>query len=256
MNQIDYLAQKIEVIKAIPDDKIQSPVSVPVKVYIQEAEYMYKWCQPDKEMLMANHLDWSLVEDIPARVRILRDMQSLWAVSDSTDAEIEKQWEAKHDEAVKLRKHIVRSLKFVFNGNKPMITKIRKHGKGSSANALIQSLNDLSAFGMEHKDFLTSQHFNISLLDTAAEMSDILGDLNSSVKVKRGYYSGSRKIRDQAYTHLKEAIDELKRHAEYVLVGREDRLKGYASEYNRKRYFKMKQKNKAAEDQQDSPKEE
>ena len=78
MNQIDYLAQKIEVIKAIPDDKIISPGNVPMKVYIQEAEFMYKWCQPDKDKLIANHLDWSLVEDIPARVKALKELQSLW----------------------------------------------------------------------------------------------------------------------------------------------------------------------------------
>jgi hypothetical protein len=226
-----------------------------MKVYIQEAEFMYKWCQPDKDKLIANHLDWSLVEDIPARVKALKELQSLWAVSDSGDAEIEKKWEAKKSEALKLRKHIVRSMKFAFNGNEPMIAKIKKHSKGSGAIELIQSLNDLSAFGREHKDFLAAAYFDMSLIDTAAETSDIIGDLHSSVKAKRAYCSESRKIRDKGFTHLKEAVDELKRHADYVLVGRQDRLKGYTSEYNRKRYFKTKQKNEADEDNRDSLKE-
>ena len=45
-NQDDYLA-KLDVIKAIADEETKSP-TMPVDVYLQEAENLYHWCQDDR----------------------------------------------------------------------------------------------------------------------------------------------------------------------------------------------------------------
>ncbi len=92
MTTTDHYSEKISIIKSIADDKILVPGSIPVNVYLQEAENLYNWCQPDKERLTAQGLKWQIVEDMPARIDALREAQARWATSDSTDIETEKLW--------------------------------------------------------------------------------------------------------------------------------------------------------------------
>jgi vacuolar-type H+-ATPase subunit E/Vma4 len=54
--------------------------------------------------------------------------------------------------------------------------------------------------------------------------------------------SEAKKIRDQAYTHLKEAVDEIREFGRYVFRQNKKRSRVYASEY--KRHIKSKQKRK------------
>jgi hypothetical protein len=67
MSNVEDYNMKIEVIKTITDDQIKLPNSIPIGIYIQEAEDLYRWCQDDKEELTAKGLDWTVVEDLPIR---------------------------------------------------------------------------------------------------------------------------------------------------------------------------------------------
>lgn len=75
------------------------------------------------------------------------------------------------------------------------------------------------------------------------EMASLLG----AVKSKRAFCSDSLKIRNQAYTYLKEAVTEIKSHAGFVLWNDPSRLRGYASEYMRRKNKSRKKKEETAE---------
>jgi len=60
MSNLEEYNTKFEVIKAITDDQIKPPNSIPVKDYIQEAEHLYTWCQEDMDDLVATGLNWTL----------------------------------------------------------------------------------------------------------------------------------------------------------------------------------------------------
>jgi hypothetical protein len=76
MSNVEEYNMKIEVIKAIPDDQIKNPNSMPIRIYIQEAEHLYEWCQEDKDELTAKGLDWTVVEDLPVRCGALSEAES------------------------------------------------------------------------------------------------------------------------------------------------------------------------------------
>ena len=61
-------------------------------------------------------------------------------------------------------------------------------------------------------------------------------------------HSEAKKIRDQAYTHLKEAVDEILETGRYVFRQDKSHLKKYASEYRRQ--IKSKQERKPKKKQQ------
>lgn len=240
MSNIKHYSEKLSVIQSIKDDKIQPARGIPVSIYIQEAENLYNWCQPDREKLTANGLDWSLVDDMPARIDTLREAQSRWVTSDSNNIDIEREWDIKSPAAHAFRKELLRSLKFAFRNNPSALAKIKKFGEGDSNVAMIQSIRDISVFGTEHAGFLKTSRFDVTLLETAEAMSRELAALLGAVNSRRAFCSDILKIRNQAYTHLKEAVTELKNHANFVLWREPARIRGYASVYMRRKYLKKR----------------
>ena len=242
MDVIDHYSAKLSVITSIPDDRIMEPTNIPISVYIQEAEDLFTWCKPDKEKFIANGLQWSLVEDLPARIDTLREAQARWENSDLSDMEIERIWDEKLPEAQELRKDLIRSLKFVFYKDNSRLDKIEKFSDGGSHAAMIQSLRGMVIFSRENIEALKAGNFDVSKIERAEVLSHELGSILSEIHSIRANCSGSKKIRNQAYTHLKEATTEVKRHADFLLLKDQGRLKGYTSTYTRKRYQKSKNK--------------
>lgn len=242
MSNAGNYASKLDVITSIPDKQIKIPVNIPVYIYIQEAEDIRQWCQSDKDKLIANGLDWSLVEDLPARIGTLRQAQSLWNAS-TDDIDLKNRWREITAEAHELRQHLIRSLRFVFRNDTAVLPAIKDFTKGRSHATTIQSLNDLSVFGEVHIESLQTAGFDISALRRARELSMEMTSAYAVIITKRNSPDRKYKIRNQAYTHLAEAIDEIKRHAKHVLFQNHDRLRGYSSEYisrKNRRYKKKK----------------
>ncbi len=81
---------------------------------------------------------------------------------------------------------------------------------------MIQDLNNLSVLGRDYAGPLSAINFDVVILDEAAapvgEMSDLLGAATN----ERADSAGAKKIRDQAHTHLKEAVDEVRDFGQYV----------------------------------------
>jgi hypothetical protein len=76
--------------------------------------------------------------------------------------------------------------------------------------------------------------FDPAKLDEAAETSRSLGELRAEASVDKTADRAKKLIRDQAYTHLKEAVDTIRECGQFVFWKNEDRAKGYASEYMRR----------------------
>jgi len=112
---------------------------------------------------------------------------------------------------------------------------------------MIQSLRGMVIFSRENIDALKAGNFDVTKIERAEVLSQELGSILSEIHSSRANCSGSKKIRNQAYTYLKEATTEIKRHADFVLKKDQGRLKGYASTYTRKRYQKNKNKNNKPE---------
>jgi hypothetical protein len=111
---------------------------------------------------------------------------------------------------------------------------------------MMKDLNDLSLLGKDNTRLLEAINFDLSLLDKAAqtsrEMAVLLDEMDRNKE--RYEHSEAKKIRDQAYTYLKEAVDETLETGKYVFRQDKKRLRAYASEYRRQIKRKQKRKSK------------
>ena len=246
MNIKDYYSSKLAVITSIPDKDISKPVNIPVHIYAQEAELLKCWCHADKEQLIAGGLDWSLVEALPARIDTLREAQSIWSAS-TDDINLKKRWRAITAEARELRQLLLHHMRFIFRKNPAALAGIRKFSEGNSHIAIIQALYDIAIFGEDRIELLEAARFDITLLRRAADLSGEMASLYAVVTNTRRTPDKKLKIRNQAYTHLAEAVEEIRFHAKHIFWKDPAKLECYRSEHTRRKNRRYKQNCKAKE---------
>jgi hypothetical protein len=128
-----------------------------------------------------------------------------------------------------------------------LLAAVRYIAKGHTHADMIQDLNNLSVLGEANQELLTAIRFDMSLLDKAAQTAHELASLLAETNSCRLEYDKAKKIRDQAYTHLKEAVDEICGHGKYVFRDNKERYIGYRSHYIRQKRSKRASKSDAPE---------
>lgn len=231
-SQSDALAAKLEIIQAIVKAAVKYP-SLPMDTYFQEAQYLYKWCLPDKSALTAAGLDWALVEDLPVRIDAAGEAQSIWHNVMFGREEAQKKWAALSPAGYELRDELLHFMRYAYRKHPDMHTRVDSVAEGSSDADMIQDLNDLAVIGRNNLDPLIAVGFDPTKLDEVASKSNELGELRADASVDKGADREKKLLRDKSYTHLKQAVDAIRECGQFVFWKNEDRAKGYASEYMR-----------------------
>jgi len=140
-------------------------------------------------------------------------------------------WEQDAPAAYALRDHLLRSMRYAYRGDHKLLDRVADIAKGNGHADMIQDLNDIATLGRANADALAAIGVAAEQLEQAAATSDAMGELLAQVNGERASGSGSILIRDQAYTHLKEAVDEVRDAGQYVFWDNEARLEGYYGKY-------------------------
>jgi GTP cyclohydrolase II len=220
-------------IAAISDEDVKLP-NMPVGEAVQEAENLFAWCMGDKAALTKAGLDWALVDDLPLRAGACRYAESLWKRDSKTSEEAEKEWKLKSPEGFDLRDRLQHHLTFAFRKDPEQLAKVQTIREGSSRADMLQDLSDLSVLGKSQPALLKQIGFDMSMLGQAAQMSDDLSAVLALVNGEDTVEDNTKKMRDKAYTYMKQAMDEIRTTGQYVFWRDEDRKKGYVSTYQKR----------------------
>jgi len=231
-NQNDYQAQ-LESIRTIADEDVMYP-NMPVDTYLQEAENLYQWVKDDKEAFESIGFDWTIVEEIPVRAGALREAESIWAKELNSRQEAEQRWNDESPDAYDLRDQLLHTFRYAYRKNPELLTNVSEIAEGASHSDMIQDLNDLAVLGKANTAELEAINFDFTLLDKAASTADQMAEVLAMANGDRAKDSEYKEVRDKAYTHLKEVVDEVKECGKYLFWRDEDRLQGYTSAYYKK----------------------
>lgn len=246
MGNIKEYELKLPEITAIKDIDIIVSIKIPVSIYLQEAENLFKWCQPDKQQLINGSLNWSLVEDIPVRTGALREAEIRWRSEYNNYRVQRKEWKRKSQELLQIRNSLLHDFRFAYRNDSHILQHIKTFARSNSCHSMIQSLNDLVVFGKKNSLPLKTINFDLLYLDTVADLSQEMAILYAQAHLA-DMKNTAKKIRDQAYTYLKFVIDEVYRFGQYIFWNDDDRRRGYSSNYLHKIKIKAKKKNKSSQ---------
>jgi len=238
MSNQDYQAL-FEQFTAIPSQDAKTPV-MPVDVYLQEVENLYHWVQDDEAPLTGAGLDWALVNALPPRAGALRGAQSLWFKQRFSQEETAKEWQLASDEGYDLRNQLLHSFRYAYRNQANLLNRVSSISDGKGHADMIQDLNDIALLGQAHFEPLAAINLDPAQLQQAADRAAYLSDLLARATIDREDNSRSRVIRDQAYTYLKAAVDDVRACGQYVFWRDNTRLKGYSSPYFRRASNKSK----------------
>ncbi|MBN2804148.1 MAG: hypothetical protein JXR91_13725 [Deltaproteobacteria bacterium] len=98
---------------------------------------------------------------------------------------------------------------------------------------MIQDLIDLSEIGRENPEPLKAISFDMNKIELAAQKSKEMGELRGQARADNAEDNKTKLIRDKAYTHLKEAVDEIRACGQYLFWKDDNRRKGYAGKHYR-----------------------
>ena len=236
--------KKLEVIRAIKDNKIKTPHNIPVGIYIQEANDLYNYAREDKDALAAVGLPPELVDDLPIRIGALSEASRTWNVYRNTEKKNAREWKTRAPLAYNLRKRLLTDFRHAFQDHPQQMKAVRNIAKGKSHAKMIRALNDLGVLGKKNLQLLEAVNFDTSLLDRAVQLSKEMAKLFAAVNRERLEPPEPKKIRDQAYTHLKEAVDKIRSYGKYLFRDNKSRLRGYKSDYIREIKLKQRLKRK------------
>jgi len=231
MSSADYAA-KLADIQAIDPQNMQKP-NMPIKVYLQEAENIVDWVQQDQAQLQSAGLDWALVQDLPARIGALREAESIWFKERFGREEAQQQWDQDAPVAYALRDQLLRAMRYAYRRDSSLLKRVADIAAGSGHADMIQDLNDIATLGRANAEPLAAIGVMAEELDQAAASADTMAELLAQVNGERADGNRARIIRDLAYTHLKEAVDEIRDAGQYVFWDNEARLEGYYIQYHR-----------------------
>lgn len=239
----------LPVISAINPADVLTP-NLPIAVFVQEAENLYHWTLDDQDALTRVGLDWNLVLSLPARAAACSEAQALWIKERNTRQQSEQDWKDQAPEAFDLRDQLIHTFRFAFRKSDGLLARVDEIARGVTNSDMVQALNNLSVIGKANTDLLIAISFDITLVDTAAELSDRMSDLLGATNSERKKDSKTLRIRDKAYTFLKQAVDEIRRCGKFAFWRTPDRMKGYFSEHWQKANTARTNTEKAKEQQQ------
>ena len=234
MSNIEDYTEKIGEITAIAGTDTNTP-NMPVGIFIQEAEDLFKYCPVDKEALVKAGLDWVLVKDMPVRAGALREAESRWFLHRFQREEARIEWINRSPEAYDLRDQLLHAYAFAYRKHADLAGRVAAIRDGSTHADMIQDLNNLAVIGRENPAQLKKIHFDMDLVEKAAQTADEMGALYASSNAEDDD-SETLQIRNKAYTYLKQAVDEVRETGQFVFWRDKKKLRRYISRYFRKKY--------------------
>ena len=128
-NHEDYTALQTE-IEAIEEKGLRYP-TMPMGIYLQEAEDLYHWVQADKDSFGAVGFAWADIEKLPTMIGAARYAQSQWNSTRFTKEEAQKEYNERSPHAYDLRDRLVHHMLFAYRGHSDLMERVRAIAEGS-----------------------------------------------------------------------------------------------------------------------------
>lgn len=233
INNIAYKSLK-DRIESIPKDQIKT-CSIPLSVYLQEADYLYDRANKDLVQLNRCGIGEESLDDFKTRTEACRSVYLAWVAIQKEIDDNQIAWRNQLPIASELKAKLIHTFFFAFR-NDPLVTKrIKRINKGNRHTSLIQSLNDLSVLGLAHLDVLVPFDISLETLKSASELSDQTQKIRTAWHGYKTRTNTDKRLRDKSYTYLKERVDEIRTAGKFLFWKDKTHLKEYASEYVRKK---------------------
>jgi len=227
------LDKHLRAIHSVSKDSMKEPY-IPMDNYLGEVETLCYTARKDIEQLTTLGFTEERITYVEELAEATRYAQAAWYHQLKEQEEALKTWKLREAVAVDLRAQILHTLRFKFRKNEEMLDKVRLIEEGDSGADLVQDFSDLSVllrkYGEELADLISPE-----LAEETDKLSAELADLLAAANGERHAPNEDKIVRNQAYTLLKEEVDELREFGKFLFWKDPKHAEKYASAYLRKK---------------------
>lgn len=216
-----------------------APKNIPVSAYVQEAANLYRLASDDREALEGMGLSPASINQLNERLELLAEAEADWNNVKRSRSSGRVRFDLKWREAEAFMSDLRHHFHYAYRNDPELKKRLSALFAGRSQAAVIQNLYNLAVFGQRNSCPLAAVFFDMKLLERAADLSEELASLLAEAKLSQREKSDAKKLRDLAYSYLKQIVDEVKNCGRYVFRKDSLRRKGYASAYLRERNEKQ-----------------
>ncbi len=217
------------------EEKLIIEPNMPIGIFIQETFNICMFVQDDRELLVQRGLNWGVVEELPRRIEHLKNQESLWWKARFSPTPSQREFERVKALAEQVKNELLRDLEFLADSDNALHEALCNVKEGSGEDDLMVDLKSLSMLSQNKKDKLQLIGSDPELLEDVKYCSEVFPKLLVSFGLEQSAATSKQSDRNQAYTLLLVAVEEIRRCAAHVFWNDKKHLKGYQSEYFRKR---------------------
>lgn len=220
----------LDKIESIPDKQIITP-TIPIAIYLQEAENLAAWAMDDIDQLSKVGITSTQIEDVKERIEACRLLQTEWMKLKKIKPEKQALLEKSKQLAIEMRHELIFIYKYAFRNEEQALKDLKQIRKKNKTANLIRTLANLIRIGNTYPELLKKISFDFNQLDDARKLAYKLREQHSMFVASTPDKVKVKSLRDQSYTYLKLLLDEIKNAGKYVFAKNKERLPGYYSMY-------------------------
>lgn len=237
----DTLDAKLEEIRSLP--AVEKVPQVPVSVAVVEAMSLLNRAKKDRLVLLQSGLKENFPDDLRLRALALQKAQSRWATDFKMFNNWQKEWRKAAPRAFKLRDELLHHYFFAFRNHPGSYASTQRIARGGSNDDMIQDLADLAKLGEANMELLGAINMDMGLIKKAMELAAELSVLYGKATAAKNEKNEALELKNKAYFHLKEAVDEIRRVGRYAFWKDPGVYNSYTSDFQRKRNKFYRKKN-------------
>ena len=234
-------------VSRIPQKEQKFSKSHKIGVYLLEAENQVNWAEEDLELLVSKAgLDPAIPEEARLLIKMLKDAQIDWTKERMSRRPAMKLWLEAMPAGYDLCSRLFHIFRHAYRHDQQVLMRLKYRARKNYHEAMIMNLEIFGTIGNNKPEPLKAIDFDFDLLDESFRLSHKLGNLLALQKAEKKAGYRKKEFRDQAFTALKKAIDEIRICGRFLFRGNKERLIGYRSESLRQRNSRRVRKSSAA----------
>lgn len=224
--------EQFDAFMAIPQEQVVR-CTVPLDVVAAEGSQLVVVAVEDRDKLLGAGLHPSVLESLPVRVEALIFAAARYQMAEGSDPAAVRAWKAESPKGYALRAYLIRVFEFAYREEPEVLSSVRKIKSGRGHQDMVLDLLSLSILGKDHPEPLSQiPMFDPATLEEARALHETLNELLARAATDPKAVNQARDILHRAYTHYKQAADEVIAHGRFVFEGT-DRYLAYVSDYRR-----------------------
>jgi hypothetical protein len=231
-----YIAPVDDIPASVASIKVEHVVepNMPVGVYVQEAFNIHSFVQDDREILVQRGLNWEVIDELPRRVDYLRKQESFWWKARFGPTPSQREYQRVKTLSDQVSSELLRDFEHLATTDDNIQEAVDNIKECNGDCDYAFDLKSLHLLSEREKDKLCAVGSDPKLLDTIKYCSEVFPPLLVQFEMEQSFAAYEQTVRNQAYTFLLVAVEEIRRCAAHAFWNDKKHLKGYQSEYFRK----------------------